>query len=62
MMWARFTQNYAFSEQGSGVSLYWSGFDLTVDGSTLTATVTKLGEPINEVLSNDTSAIAAVCP
>lgn len=52
----------AYSEQGSGVSLYWSGFDLTVVGSTLTATVTKLGEPINEVLSNDTSAIAAVCP
>ena len=52
----------AYSEQGSAVSLYWSGFDLTVDGSTLTATVTKLGEPINEVLSNDTGAIAAVCP
>lgn len=64
---ARTTREYiassaAYSEQGSAVSLYWSGFDLTVDGSTLTATVIKLGEPINEVLSNDTSAIAAVCP
>ena len=52
----------AYSEQGSAKSLYWSGFDLTVEGSTLTATVLKLGEPIDEVLSNDSSAIAAVCP
>lgn len=52
----------AYSEQDNAKTLYWSAFDLTVEGSTLTATVLKLGEPIDEVLSNDSSAIAAVCP
>jgi len=48
----------AYTKTGSAVSLYWSGFQMEVDGEKLTATSYTGGSPIDEVLTNDPAKIA----
>lgn len=48
----------AYTKIGSAVSLYWSGFQMEVDGEKLTVTSYTMGLPIDEVLTNDPAKIA----
>lgn len=52
----------AYEKNGTEQRLYWAGFMLGVDGTTLTVTEMKLGNEVGVVLTNDPAKIAAVCP
>lgn len=49
----------AYEKNGAEQRLYWAGFMLGVDGTTLTATEIKLGNELGVVLTNDPVKIAA---
>ncbi|MAX55088.1 MAG: hypothetical protein CL537_06190 [Alcanivoracaceae bacterium] len=48
----------AYEENGTEQRLYWAGFMLGVDGTTLTATEVQLGNELEVVLTNDPAKIA----
>lgn len=49
----------AYEKNGAEQRIYWAGFMLGVDGTTLTATEIKLGNELGVVLTNDPAKIAA---
>lgn len=49
----------AYEKNGAEQRIYWAGFMLGVDGTTLTATEIKLGNELGVVLTNDPVKIAA---